>query len=120
MERLLSRPPDSGEWQPGQHGLLGGRKTRSLVGGEGGGIVTPSPDAGEGDLAPPEDLDRLRHETVRDPLAAPLGTNVELGDLGLEAGAGVEEDDPAESDRSPTGIAGDEDVVVAGEVRGRA
>src|SRR5437899_897476 len=52
------------------------------------------------------------------PAATVLGRDIDLGDLALEAGAGVEEDDPAEADDRVDLVADDEDDVLAFEGAG--
>src|SRR3984957_3949445 len=117
MERLLSRPLDLFEREPGQHGLLGRRESGRDVCAECRLVVTSSPDAGEGHVAGANQLHRLGHEASSDALASLAGPDVELRDLRLETGSRVEEHDPAEPDRLAARRPGNEDVVLAGESR---
>lgn len=81
-------------------------------------IVLPSPDSGKGDVPLTKQFHGVAKEAAADPLGPEAGLDVNLGDLGLEAGPGVEEHTPAEPDdlsRRP----GREDDVLAAEPRAR-
>src|SRR5207245_7060182 len=100
---------------PGEHELAAGLEAGGAVEPDGGLVVRAGPDVAEGHAALAEQADGLLHEDLADAVASVLGGDIDLRDLALEAGPGVEEDDPAEADHLTAVVADREDDVLAAE-----
>lgn len=81
-------------------------------------IVLPSPDRGEGHITPAKQFDGLSEQPAADPLRPKSGVDIDLSDLGLQSGAGIEQHTPAEA-HDFARYARRQDDVLATEARPR-